>query len=343
MRFHFGLVPVLVSLLSAVAFSGCASAPSAEAAKEASRVRALPPASCRLAVALSKAPSGQPTNSESLQFTFAGTQWRDAVVAQLASLNSASEVIAVDNAEDARRKQADLFLDLSVSQGAPLAHKGLSSGWWSSGLLWAVTWIGGLLTDDSTYDTNVRLAAKFSRAAKDSRQFTEANTESEAVDLNYWERNKLMSWRFLQSLVLPPFWTSDDAAITSATLTERGVETACVRLASFIKTDIENRSFEDLASFTLVEPTANGATVGGDAATLRFQIRSKSGVVESITVQVNQASPVPIPTPARITGTENQWNVGVPIQRLVSGRNEVRIRVQFGDDVLARTIVLWRR
>jgi hypothetical protein len=321
--------------LALVVLAGCASAPGEEQS-----IRSMPPAACRLAVGVSQGPA-QGASAAGLRFTQDAAALRDAVVAQLADLNAASSVLAVADADDAAAKGADVFLDLRVVGSAPPSHSGVSSGWWSSGVLWLVTWIGGLLTDDSTYQTNLKLSGTLSHVG--SEDIGSVVAESGAVDLSYWERNTVASWRFLQSLVLPPFWTTDDPEITSAALTERATAAACVRIADYVKRELEDDSAERLARFTLKQPAANAVEVDQASTMLEFVIESRSSPVALLALERDGVrTELPLPPD---TGMAGSYVCAVPARpiELQRGANEVRVIAVIGGRRFTRTLVIQRK
>jgi len=330
----------VVHLTTLTAVLGCASGPQAALEKEAASVRSMPPSACRLAVGIGKGPENGAA-AGGLHFTMDAVRLRDAVVAELTRLNTASAVIAVADAQDASRTGADVYLDLRVLASDPPTHQGLSSGWWSSGLLWLITWIGGLLTDDSTYQTNLRLSA--SLAHVDSSEIGSVSADSGAVDLSYWDRNTVASWRFLQCLVLPPFWTTDDPQLTSQALTEHAVSEASVRIADYVKRKLEDDSATRLARFTLRQPARNGIEVDADSVQLEFVIESPTAPVASLVVDQDGArTPIDLPPEVFQSGS---YVCAVPPMRIAlrPGVNEVHVVANIGGNRFRRTILVRRR
>jgi hypothetical protein len=333
--FFFGVV-----LLAA---AGCASAPREAQEKEASTVRALDPAACQLAVMVSQgpAPSGAPGT---LRFTKDVTGLRDAVVQQLASLNTASSVIAVADAKEAMTRDADVLLDLSVTASGAPTHRGLSSGWWSSGLLWLVTWIGGLLTDDSTYQTSLTLNGRFVPVGElDLGDIGAVSTNSTPVDLSYWERNTVASWRFLQSLVLPPFWTTDDPELTSQALAEHATMAASVKVADYVKRRLEEEGREKLARLLLKQPATTGTTMAGASTPLEFVIESTRAPIGELAIAVNGRLLGAIEASrSDVRGVKTCAAAPRRID-LQPGANTVRIKANVGGKRFARTVIIHRR
>lgn len=98
----------------------------------------------------------------------------------------------------------------------------LSSSWTLSGALWLVTWIGGLYIEDRTYDA--RLSIEFEFYRKNHKQSFDCKVfESDAISLDFWERNPLVSWGVIQSFILPPFWTSHHEMVTYNQVLRRGI------------------------------------------------------------------------------------------------------------------------
>ena len=330
-----------LAVLAAVA--GCASAPREAQEKGASTVRALEPAACQLAVTVSKGPEPR-SGDGNLRFTKDAVALRDAVVLQLISLNTASSVIAVADAKEAVARDADVLVDLAVTAAGAPSHKGMSSGWWSSGLLWVVTWIGGLLTHDSTYQTNLALNVRFIPVGEeDIGDIRRLSTDSGPVDLSYWERNTVASWRFLQSLVLPPFWTTDDPELTSQALTDRATMAASVEVADYVKRRLEEDSRDKLGRLILKQPAMTGAAVEGTHTVLEFAIESVQAPVGVLTITPNGKERTSIEATRTYEG--GIYTCACVPQRieLQPGANTVRIKANIGDKRFARTLVIHRK
>jgi hypothetical protein len=327
-----------LAVLAAV--GGCATAPREAQEKE---VRKLDPAACRLAVAVSKGPAANGP-AGSLRFTKDAVGLRDAVVNQLASLNTASSVIGVADAADAQRQKADVLLDLSVSNSSSPSHRGLSSGWWSSGLLWLVTWIGGLITDDSTYETNLAMTGRLLLVGSEGvGDIGTVPTESGTVDLTYWDRNTVASLRFLQCLFIPPFWTTDDPELTSQALSDRATMLASVRFADYVKRSLERGSGDKLARFTLKQPGTNGARVSGATAMLAFSIESRASVA-NLRLTVNGETEIPLEGDNKKNALDRHTCDVAPRRiELQPGINNVRIQAVIGGSPFARTVLIHRQ
>ena len=329
----------LIALCSIAALASCASAPRVAAERNAEIVRALPPVACRLALTVSQAPSTT-ADASGLRLTKDAVGLRDAIVAHLARLNTASVVFGVADRASVKPSEADIVLDLTVA-GSPPRHRGMSSGWWSSGLLWLVTWIGGLFTDDSTYTTD--LAVMGSLAQVDSALIGSTAVRSGEVDLKYWDRNSVASWRFLQSLVLPPFWTSDDPEITSAALTDQAMFAASIQLADHVKRRLEEDAAKSFGRLVLLEPSNNGLVTDQIQTRLRFAIESKDSPVTSLLLtQAGKRTEIPLPEDTGVPGGF-RCEIGPVEVALRPGDNMIQIEANIGGRRFARTVLIRRQ
>ncbi len=264
--------------------------PACSSVEPMANVRNLPPSA--LTIAVEAVPSvllGESTDG--LAFAASAAELRDMLVDALRAVNAASRVVPAteDNAA-----HADVTLNLSFREPVTMSHQGTSS-YLAAGGLWLITWIGGLLVPDSSY--NVKLAADCSLKFPRPRSIVRA-VGSKAVSLSFFQRNDFLSWSTLQSLVLPPFWTTDQKDATSAALTKRSVDNLAEEIAAFLKQDFEERALEtDFCRIELLEPTKNGAPVPGTSMLIEFAVIAKDEI-KTISVAVNDEAPRPV-TPTR--------------------------------------------
>lgn len=329
---------LLVFLCASVCLESCASAPRVAAERNAEQVRSRPPVACRLALTVSEAPSNV-ADATGMRLTKDAVGMRDALVGHLSRLDTASVVFGASNRSAVRASDADIVLDLKIS-GSPPKHRGLSSGWWSSGLLWVVTWIGGLFTDDSTYMTDLTVNGSLTHV--DSALIGPVAGRSGEIDLHFWNRNKLLSWRTLQSMILPPFWTSDDAELTSEQLTDLAAHAAAVQIADYIKRRLEEDAAASFAKLVLIEPANNGVVVTGTSARLHFAIESKDEPVKTLAVaHGGRSEEVPLPANTGVPGGYRCEVKDLEIE-LRPGENLIQIVANVGGRRFARTLRLRR-
>lgn len=243
----------------------------------------LPPATLTIAVAA--IPEVRIADADNgLRFSADATAVRDMLVANLRANDAGSRVFVEG---DRSAKQADVVLRLTFSAPIAMAHEGTSS-YLAAGGLWLVTWIGGLCIEDSSY--NVSVAGTCALRTPRDRSI-EIAVGGKPVAVSFLERNDFFSWPTLQSLVLPPFWTTDQSDTTSAALSRRAIENLAADIATFLKQDFEVRALEsDFCQLRLLGPNQNGAPVTGTTMPIEFEIVATSEI-KKVALAVNDGAP----------------------------------------------------
>src|SRR5688572_2607058 len=233
--------PPALLLLLALAATGCRTTDPAFFTPEGRPLRDLTPAAYRIAVApirmdqdrAASLPSAR--SAASLPFAYSLEGLRARIIADLGEQHAASEVFPVGEAalEEARDARADMLLRVRLT-AVELSHVGSSGGAVLAGFLWLTTWVGGTLVQDSTYSARLELECDFVNPY-DGRVLDSLTASSERVDLTFWDRNDVLSFGTLQSLVLPPSWTTDDAATTGQSLSRKAAARVAAQLTSYLK------------------------------------------------------------------------------------------------------------
>lgn len=290
-----------------------------------------PPVQFRLAVG----PATQDGDTEA-------DRLRDEVVRWLEDLEACSAVFAVAT-PDAAAGRADLYLQLhpatSTPADHPAAHLGTSGAAVPVAGLWLTTWFGGFLLRDSAYRGSLVLQCDF-LGADDGRSLGRLVADPGTIELSYFERNPFPSWSFLQTLVLPPFWTTDDPAATRQAVAQRSLAAAAGRIAAFLKEELEPGLDRDAAiRLRLLSPNRNGAQVENPCA-LEFQLLSRQAL-QHVTVHLdtdrNRVLAVHEPRAVRM-GVDLVHNLRVALPTLAPGRHLLMIQARGDDGVLQRTL-----
>lgn len=254
--------------------------------QEAATLRNKPPAPL-VVVVEAAAPTGN--GGGGLQFAADGAAMAQLLSTELRALDAASRVVL---AGQPGADQADIRIRLAPRGAVGFAHAG-TANFFGAGALWLTTWIGGLLVEDSAYD--VRMDAECRYAVVDAEdQFTFTRTvNGGTVDLAFFDRNDLFSMPGLQSLLLPPFWTTDQADKTSAALTRSSMRLAAQQIATELKNDFESSAETNYRCAVRFESPRNGAVVAGATMPLSLLVVSKSeDAVSKVTASVDGGAPI---------------------------------------------------
>lgn len=256
---HCALLTTLVALGSA-----CAST------DDVRDLRAGDPAPVVIAIKPAKGSIPTPGEGE-LGYVWDSVQIRDALISELTDLRAATEIVAANSANESR---ADVIITPHIRNADIPGHEGLSDSWWASGGLWLVTWVGGLFIDDSNYTT--KLNVDFEIKSSHSDQAIVKSSDTGDVTLSFADRNGLMSWQTIQTFVLPPFWTTDSTASTSAALTSRMTRAVAVDLARYLKGEYATDN-QHTATLRILQPK-NGRNIGHGKVVLEGRIDSKEEI-----------------------------------------------------------------
>lgn len=282
-------------------------------------------------------PEDSPRRDENrLAFAYPADEFRDRVIRTLTEGQATTAIVAVGELDllEARSCHADLLLRLRVTRAAP-QHVGMS-GLHSvtAGVLWLGTWMGGLLVPDSRYDPGLEVVCTAVNP-HDGQPLARFALTSTPVNLRFLDRNPLASVALAQSLILPPFWTSDDPFRTSHTLSAIGTEHIVhqlVQVLGRLQTPQESQPLR-----VEFQQPVNGERTG-EVTRLRARVEAL-GPIEGLTLRVNGvASPTTGFDPGRdrLPGFDLEQ-----VLRLQPGRNEIQIEARQGDDVCSRTLVVF--
>lgn len=302
-------------------------------------VQDIAPAPLTIAIGPIADPEAKPSEGD-LRFVSDGEALRRQLIEHLVDLRAASQIVEAADGAAANEARADVFISPTPDGSVSISHRGTNGRWWSSGGLWLVTWFGGLLVEASTYDTNLRFKCSLNELK--TSMSTEFPAASGPVDLSFLDRNSLLSWSGLQSLILPPFWTSDQSDSTSAELTGRATRAAAARIAEFLKLDFPHRSIaEGLGELVDLRPS-NGSTVAFADIELSGKVVAKQEFSEAfLSVGDGPFERIVLRPTMEIATKLYSAPLGfiVPASRLESGKpNFVRITVAIGGELLSRTL-----
>jgi hypothetical protein len=321
-RPRLGPFLVLLSLLAA-----CATGTDTRALRELTPaalvvvVDAVPPA----------AAAGGP-----LQFTATAAEMQSMLAAELRVLGLGSRVVA---RQDLGKDEADIVLTLTPRRPIEFAHRGVAAAGnvIGSTVLWVTTWIGSLLIPDSNYTIGMDASAAVAMPGLERAGF-DLPVKGGDVDLTFFDRNQFFSWPLVQSFVLPSFLTTDQAAVTSASLTRACMHEAAVQITAQLKQDFERLAESRLGCGVRLETPRNGQRVTATTMPIVLTAVSRSqDPVHQVTVSVNG-------------GPQAELQLGQTGASLVEARGElkflqldrdnwIRIRV-VADKVYTRTLRL---
>jgi hypothetical protein len=258
---------------------GCGACATAD---DADTLRDLPPAP--LVVLVDWAADGRAPSLQLEGEPVAATrqQMAEYLAQELRALDASSRIVT---RAEAANVTPDVTLTFEPNGEIAFSHIG-ASGFLAAGGLWLVTWIGGLLVPDSEYE--VRIAGNCRFAVDTVNSFDEP-VSSEPVELSFFERNDFLSGPTLQSLVLPPFWTTDQTDKTGDALARSAMRIAARRAATLLKTNFEDRAADGLTCAVRVEKPANGSAVSLSSMPIQLVATSHAeGVpVKRVAVSVN--------------------------------------------------------
>ena len=251
-----------------LALAACATGGHLTRLPEAREIRAGAPAPYHVVLApLQFSEDVQLTTATGLGVRSDTDRLRAALLADLQDLRAASVIDAVDGdvLDAAAIAGADLVLQPRLS-ATEFAYAGANTDGFLSTLLWLVTWAGGLFVSDSDYDATLRVDWEIVNPISGQLLATLPGT-ARSYPLGWFERNELLSWSGLQTLVVPPVLTSDDPERTSARLAELAIGNAACDVARFLKARMDGDERELCGELRLEAPQ-NGDQV---AATCRLR------------------------------------------------------------------------
>lgn len=318
-------------LLTAAA---CASPSGLSDVEEAKAIRDAEPIPFRIGVApVTTAPSAI-TEGE-LRFAFDESDLRSRLCNDFAALRTASEVVAITDEVDI--EDLDLVLRPHV-RAALLAYDDATQGAWLSSILWITTWFGGLWIEDSSCQSRLQLDWEVvnPREERSGRVLDSLRCSSEQSELAFLERNSFFSWQTLQSLIIPPAFTSDSDVTTASALSRRAVDSVAASVARYLKGGLGGDGRDLLGELRLDHPR-NGSRVAASTIELSGRLAA-GGLIRELAIYAHDAneplllmSGDALPPPSdQQNGSLFQLdisNVEVPLQ---PGANHIRLYFRFG-------------
>lgn len=297
------------------------------------KVRHLPPAALFVLVDAPPARPGGPANSAPGDPVRA--EWVRMIAAELRRLDASSRVVT---RAELGNDRPDLVVTL-VAKGPPqFQHTGASSVLLSCGL-WLTTWIGGLLVPDSSYRLDWNAGYRLEPTSMSAAAALDQPIQSREVVLSFFERNDLVSGPTLQSLVLPPFWTTDQTDKTNAALERAAMRAAALELATFLKQDFEGAANATWLCSVDVKQPRNGQRVTGAEMDVEVLVISRTRTdAERVTAAVNDGPEI------ELSREQTSDGAGTLARGKLRGlrpdaENRVRLRV-FTDKEFTRTLRL---
>jgi hypothetical protein len=247
-------------------------------------LRELPPAPL-VVVIDSDVPAG--SGDAELQFRATAADMQTMLAQELRALDASSRVVT---RSELGTDRADVAIKL-VPRGQIRFEHTATASYLGAGGLWLVSWIGGLLVPDSTYTVRMDASCRYAQAG-DENQYFEREVAGGEVDLSFFERNDLISLPALQSLVLPPFWTTDQSDKTSAALTRSSMQLVARRIATELKQDFERLAEVEFLCSVRVQTPRNGQSVSSRTMPITLTAVSQaSDPVSRVTASVNGGAP----------------------------------------------------
>lgn len=300
--------------------------------ENSSALRELPPAPFVVAVE-TVAPAA---TKEGMGFVATSAEMQKMLAEELRALDASSRVLQTG---EPGAKEADLAVRVVPQGSIDFQHAG-TANFLGAGGLWLITWLGGLLVPDSTYTVRMQGTCTF-KPAGGSEKTSLLKLTSDEVDLSFFERNDLFSFPGLQSLVLPPFWTTDQTSKTCESLSRSSMRLVARQIALELKRDFELRADRDLDCSLRTESPVNGQAV--DKPSLPISLTAKwrtRDPVTSASVSVNGGEWVEL---AKVPMAGSSLKFEGTLQGLKVGEeNWVRIQA-VGANTYTRTLRLGKK
>jgi len=203
---------------------------------------------------------------------------QQSLVTALRKVDAAAEIVAVPDAPGSGEMGQDNDLVLQPRlESADFAYTGTSNGAPLSGILWFVSWFGGLLIEDCSYASKLTMEFDVFDPKLDGNAMSPIRLSTTETSLSFFERNEAFNAGFWQSLLIPPFWTSDNAETTSASITDAALLQMAAKLKGFLRGPMLQALDDDrFLEIDFIEPRM-GQRVR-DKIDLRADIKSKVGV-----------------------------------------------------------------
>lgn len=326
----------LPALLLLLLLGACGTADPLRLVEGGTDLQRLPPVPLRIGLlpveAGEQALAALAGGREALPFAYDLPGVRARLIEVLDGLNTCTEVVALE--PGAETLEFDLLLRPRL-RGAALGHVGATRDAVLSSLLWLCTWVGGFFLGDCEYQA--RLDLEWEVILPDSTRVVDVfGSDSDRTQLSFFDRNRVLSWALLQSIVIPPVFTTDQTAVTARTLSDYALAQSGAFAARYLKQGMGGLQ-QDLIGTLRLEQPKNGARLGQPE--VRLQGRFSCGaMIRSLSVYLNDdGQPVAAVDEAGLPRESAQrfgriFQVALPDAelRLRPGENIVRVYATFG-------------
>lgn len=324
--------------------AACAGTHPLDRLPETRALRAVSPAPFHVVVAPLRIGPGTDLASGAFGAPLTDADLLETLLANLRALRAASLVTPVPSADLATANEhgADLLL-LPTLSALRFEYEGGTAEGLLSSLLWATTWIGGLFVADARYEARLCIDWEIVNP-HNGQTVTSLSGSTTSHRLAFVDRNPLFSLGGLQSLFIPPIFTSDDRPRTAALLTDIALAHSAIELTAFLKNGFGGDERELLGELRLESPrngetirpgtTLRGALVTGDLVT---ELRMS---VDDAAVAELGASFLPPRSRQQVGATTYRVplpDVALPIR---AGENRIQLEFVAGGRRHSRTLVL---
>lgn len=329
---------------------GCASA-----GHDAEAMRERPPVPFRIAVAAVEADAEVLATlggaSIGIPFAYDMPSLQMRLVDALRSFDTATAVVMAQDLSDPYI--ADLELRPRLRR-ASFRYSGTSTGdALLSSLLWITTWAGGLFVSDCDYQAHLDVEWEIVNPAED-RIIDVVSSRTDHERLAFLDRNSFFELGTLQTLLIPPAFTSDSESDISAELSSRAADRVAATIARYLKSDMAGNQRDLIGELRLDSPrnhsvfTSHTAPLRGRVAAGAL-IRRLSIVLNGATEPILDLGPEDLPSPSR-QAFGSQFQIQLPTfdLPLTPGLNELRFYLTFGgtagfgEVTSARTVLVTR-
>lgn len=250
---------------------------------------------------------------------------------ELRALDASSKIVLAGQPTEV---PPDLELTFKPRGGIRTQHAGSSSPLGAFGL-WLVSWIGGLLVPDSSYYVEIDATCSYTIDDSVGKRTFDKNLASDPVDerfftqLSFFERNDFFSGPTLQSIVLPPFWTTDQHDKTGSALSQAAMRIVAREITALLKAkDFEALHQNALACRIEINEPVNGAAVTSSAIPIEITARCVGVPIKNVAAQANDG---PVIDLKRERDVGDGLVARGELQGLrLGGANWVRVRVTTG-------------
>ena len=207
---------------------------------------------------------------------------------ELRALDASSKIVIAGEPTDV---PPDISLIITPRSAIRMEHAGASSPLGALGL-WLVSWIGGLLVRESSYYVQVDATCSYTIHDSVGNRTFKKDLASDPADerffaqLSFFERNDFFSGPTLQSVVLPPFWTTDQHDKTGSALAQAAMRIVAREITALLKSDFDVLSQNALTCLVEVREPVNGAAVTSSSTPVEVVVRSVGDPIKLVTARV---------------------------------------------------------